>query len=1527
MQISGQIFTGVMDTDSDPRVVGSEDYTYAIDILNGYGEQPGVLTFVKGNKSVDLGLAAGTNTVLGTSEDKQNASLLVFVHNNGGEHRIARWSINGDATIIAAGPNLRFELDWRISHAKVVNGELLYWTDSTEVAGVPEGNPPRKINIDKGDLYKSVITYEIYAGLPGEGQFSESGIYRFSIIDWDGNESEVNEFAGGGYYDDPEGGLEWLKSQLENEYNYVGATYETCDGCKLKISIPQGDSGRRLELYASEGDVVLVPINTYPLTLEEHHFDLLKQPPHCAPTATYRNDPEVSTNYVKNLAAQFRVRYIYDDNERSAWGPVSNIALNAINGEPISLLNVIRINFTDPRLSDPSWLSIIRAVEIAFRDGNENDWKLIQRIDSCEIGVKAQIFDFYNDKLYGTLPSDETSTDASLQVLKPFDYVPIRSLCMEASANSDGNGLLFLGANQENYDNPDCVTMGVTAIEYADDCLIDIVGTVEIENDSNFSSDNPDFDYYPLGGIVVYLAGTPYYAISDNPADGSGSGLFTIKGVPNGKNYVIRAASFRCSFTNDHGPRLNMANGLEWQRTSAPVIEMAGSGTGDNQYERLIDLTAHAGGTFFLDSEPGYGTVRIANQHYSRRVTAAPPGADSINLYEYHVLDNDSLNADNDDRIAARGCERQKVLGNARTSGLGSDEVLNTDHNGYCFDRRFHPSGVAVLSGTIPVDENDYHPAFADREMYNGGLKELYDGTLAGVAQTNSTLATQQYIIVNEASAFTALKKTIRASATIQDGITPLPGVLFVYQRNGRQAETGIDGYVNIPYFIPYLTAPDRDDDYLIAIYLPDTCNQGNADPALYLLELTDPIDDPHVADVFEFQVADITFNQGRFLKGGGEYRFGIVYEDRGNRTPGAIEAATLRVPAHIDGLTKWQMQWFISHVPPEWATHYRIVRLYNSVHSVYVQWTVPEVRYVRIPSQLEEPVETTFDSADYTHLLLKLYVPETIDPTADPATTFFFQQDGQQGYVPRVGDKVRFLLNEKGGAVNSTVNTYEAEIVGTYLDDDVLFAIVPAVFGNLEVKPGFLAEYYTPVTGVAEIYYEGGEDCYEIGEPGTDQRYHKGPLSDQAVGVSPATGKYTGGDTYWRRQRYTQTGVYETEHQTPTRFITSQAQDIGRPFALSTDVQQEFYYNRVRVSGYFIPNSAINGLSAFSASEYKDINRQWGTIMFLGFVNNVMLAICKFKVQPIYIGKGELMYLSGATNVGRSDQIMEIADESVTDYGTHDPQSVVIEGAAAYFYDRFQGSVCRYAQNGVVPITTKMTKYFYGIGKAHMDANEGYAIAGYDRRHQMYLLTFRDFLASDVTIGYDEMKGGWSSFFSFIPEAYGRCGLELVTFKGLLPDDEVTPNMWIHFMGADYSNYYGEQYQPMLTFVANQNGALTKLFKSIRVNSNKKWEAPEILIPANNDYASGMQSRLRPSHFFSYEGQWRADFLRDLSDTDPRFDVFVDADERAANALLRGRDLRGEYMLVTLRAVDGSVLTVLSRADVYFIPSSRSHP
>ncbi len=1516
-QIAANVFVGSMDKDTDLRSISNADYVDAVDILNGWGEQIGAIVFPRGNTLVNYTLPAGTNKCIGCVEDKQSAAATIFLYNSNGAHQILAWRPKETQAIrvLASGPALGFTLN-TISHAPVIDGQQLYWTDGASYRNWIYGKPPRELDIIAGDNYEKSLEYEVYAGLVGEDQFAPTNEYLFALSNGVSLLLPQTFIATGLHQNDPEAGLAWLEQELLGSPLAPYLLIEYCE-CKLKITVlddvaPAGYAF--LFFDASATDVLAVSINHYPSPLQEYHFDLLKQPPHCAPHAEYVGTDLTAGNEVIDLCPQFIVRYIYRTGTRSAWSPISNIALNTtFDGEPIAGLNAIEVDFSDDRLKDPSWLFMIRSVEVAFRNGNIEPFRLIDRFEVCKIGVKRQYITFLNDKLYQVVESDDISSSPSVQVLKPFDWVPLITGTVAAVADANGNTLLTLGALLEGFDGPDCLEMEVSAEVWDDECLIDISGTVNIINHPDYPSAEADYSRYALGGFVVYLAGTDYFAVSNNPTDGSGDGRFTIPQVPRG-HYVLRVASYKCSYDDVLGVRYNLANGLEWQRTSSPVIDVAGAtAAGEPSTERHIDLETAAGPEFDLDVEVGYGPIEIQNAHYTQRVGQGGSQA-GLNLTELYLLDNDATDANAADRIGALNAERQKVDYDI-VGGTPILEDIITDHNGYIYAVDTYSALAASFSVVIAVDHT------TDIEVYKGDYNAMYDDTLIAAGTSFSPMeGGGNYFIMNRDADFTARKMALIMSAEDTNG-APVDGVLFVIERTTRTDTTGPDGTASILLYAPW-DEDDRFNDLIIAHYPGDICYEHY--PLENPLELYLPIVGINVepgleiVDPFVFGFVGGIASTGRYIKGGGVYDVGIVYEDHGNRTNGVRKGARLRVPFHIGGLTRYQMRWRIYSQPPAWATHYRIVRTRNAIHQSYVQWTITEVKYVRIPSQIEpEPIETTFAAGDYTHIMLRLYIPVVAE--TGPQLTFFWQQDGQEGYTPAQGDFVRLVLNELGQGLTTATQLYEAPVVGMFVDGDAIYAVVPAEFGLLEVKPDFLVEYLTPRLNVEEVYYEGGEDCFEIGLPGQNERYHKGPLADQDLLMEiPAEGLLTGGDTYWRRQRYTGSSAYVTEHYTPNRLHTAACEDIGRAFVYDGDASQKYLSNRIRFPGKYIAGAKINDLPSFGALDYQDINRQFGDIKWMGMANNVLLAVCKFKVQPIYVHKGQLLDLSGDIQVGRSDRTLNIADECRADLGTHSPESVVQEGSYVYAWDGYQGVWWRYSQGGLDPITVKMVKYFRDAARIRGDYETDVVIAGYDRRHQMLLASYTTQKNNRMTLGYDEVKGGWISRYSFIPEMYGRVGQDLVSF--------VNGQMWTHFTNNAYCNYYGVQFKPSVQFSVNAQPAAVKMFYSIRVISNRRWAAPLITIPFTASFAAGMRSELLAAKFQLIEGVWCADFLRDKNDTSAQFLSIVDIPTREVAALLSGRHLRGEVMVITLTADVGSVATALQRVDVYYLPSEETN-
>lgn len=1520
------VFVGQMDTDSDPGYVAQGDYVDALNIVNGYGGIMGSVTNPKGTTPVVRTTPSGNGVVIGAKEDKQTGSVYIFVYNTDGFHEILRWNAKTETVVtVATGSVLGFTQSWKISHAEVADGKILSWTDAlTYGPGTIEGNPPRKINIDKALNFQKKATFELYAGRPGEGQFANGVTYTFRRLNGTtgATVTTVVFTSDGTYLNNPVGGLLWLKAQLEASALATRLTITACDGCKLEIAAKFND-----EYYiTTSSELVMPPINRYPITLELQHIDLIKVPPKCAPIPTYVKDSTVGTNNVQGGCFQFRTRYVYDDNEKSAWSDISYVALNTdVNGEVIKSLNAIDVDFSDTILSQEAWLTSIRFVEVAVREGNTGLFRLIDRFPVCEIGVVTQKIRFYNDKLLSVVPSDDTSIASEAQVLKDFDYVPLLSGTLALTADESGDNRLMLGANLEGYDCVGCVDLTITEEQDTIGCLVDIEGTVEIVNSVPFSTlpaSPPDYRNYDLGGFVVYLEGTNYYAISDNPANGTGTGAFKIKGVPKGR-YAIRVASYMCRFGDSLGNRFNLNNGLEWQRTSSPVVSMAGLTNG------LLDISAAS------------GTHTLASNITIQNAFASNLGIDTA-YSEVYVLDNEGAVTTPADHLSALGVEGYPIkwrLNNAGAEPPGTpDEVTFTDHNGFAWygttNGDFNtPKMQAITDGIVAASPG---VTLLGRDSW----KSVEANTLTSDAVTDGAVSALPplFFVFNTASAFWTKRKRLIHGRVVDSAGDGIEGALVGYERTGRTEMTGPSGDYTIAVFeiVGQLTPPfsflnSRSGDQLYVSYLQDIC---------WLYPPTVPSPEPLIAPFYVvlfpiFEVSDIVIalptgfippTSHRHLKSGGIYKFGIQYEDYAGRHAGVCGEVDVRIPFHTERnvFSPFVNRFEIASQPPTWATRYKLMRSKDMFYQWYLQWVSDEVKYAKITSIREAPVFTTFGNGDSTHIFLRVNPPVDIS-TASDTVLFFFRQFTQNGYEPSSGDRVRFVLDEMGDLI-STSEIVEVEIVGRYLDDDKYYVVIEDFNYTKEITPGWTIEFLTPRSATDKLFYSDGS-CFAILNPGLTNRYHAGSIQNQTASL-PAQGYVVGGDTYWRYQNFlfgdaSGRRIY-SEHFTISDYQDSACEDIGRASAVLMDEGQRFQYDLVRYSDAYVPQSKVNGLSSFDAFAYKRINRKWGIIKWLGFNSSVLVAICEYKTQPIYVGRGRVMDLQGQTSVGRSGDILNIADETVADAGTLNPESVVHEDGRIYFWDKYHGTFWQFAQNGAVQIFGKKKNEFLLTGRQRQRVADGqdFCPAGFDRELQLYLITFPQktygsgettVMLPEKTIAYSPDKQGWVTRFSFAPEWYGRAGTNLLSFR--------SGGIHLHNRGTT-NNFYAVQYKSSIKFALNPAMSSMKDWFSVRILSKLKWTAPLIEILPSFKFASGMFSRISANRWKNEEGQWYSDILRDYTDNSAKFVAIGDPVLREQTALLQGRLLKGEVMIMTIETENGALPQILKDTTVSFLPS-----
>jgi hypothetical protein len=263
-------------------------------------------------------------------------------------------------------------------------------------------------------------------------------------------------------------------------------------------------------------------------------------------------------------------------------------------------------------------------------------------------------------------------------------------------------------------------------------------------------------------------------------------------------------------------------------------------------------------------------------------------------------------------------------------------------------------------------------------------------------------------------------------------------------------------------------------------------------------------------------------------------YSFGVVYFDEKGRTNGVITSDTSVIQTreyNPDGIPR--IDFTINSLPPSWAKYFEIVRTKNLSKSNFLYW-VSSGTFIDIK----------LDPLGYQYAYISLNsLYQYIENNPSLKTL---------GYEFTKGDRIRFcaLYDDNSGGLIRTYNDKDFEILDTVTTpptDPFATTTAPASNGlyikialpatdplNFDFGVGFLnymVQLYTPAPNFSNndnLYYEFGEK-YEIGNPGTQNAYHKGFLQNQTVvsgtSTNPALYLFYKGDNYFRTRRYNKGG------------------------------------------------------------------------------------------------------------------------------------------------------------------------------------------------------------------------------------------------------------------------------------------------------------------------------------------------------------------------------------------------------------------
>jgi len=641
-----------------------------------------------------------------------------------------------------------------------------------------------------------------------------------------------------------------------------------------------------------------------------------------------------------------------------------------------------------------------------------------------------------------------------------------------------------------------------------------------------------------------------------------------------------------------------------------------------------------------------------------------------------------------------------------------------------------------------------------------------------------------------------------------------------------------------------------------------------------------------------------------------GVYDVGMVYYDeKGRKSPvvPVLRDYSVASPGQLAGIALE-----INHQPPLWARKYRLAVTRNKRQRrwVLVRDTDPSpyfsnvtVGYFRVPDDGSVPVETTFADATKTHFGIRIKATFALN---DTSTVTLFNDETTNYYIPSAGDRI--FSTSPGLFPDRPIAGHDVQ--GVYLIIFIKYETGDPDWSGTPVN--YVIEFYTPSGTTDRIYYEAPQTL-DILNPGASNRFHAGQINNQSAGT-PARAYVRGGEEY----------VLSTAD-TPYLYkdVQINAADFGWGNVIDSEFKENFYSQQVRYSQIYLPDATSNGLSSFRGIDYLFLNTDFGAVTSLARVADVLLGICKHKTQPMYIGKARVLDLTGNDQIGRTDTVINIAQETVHDYGTQNPESVVIEDGRVYAVDARVGVIWRYSQNGQQDITVAQEPFGAGNKKFFFDKLRlrqlhGY-IAGFDRKHNLYHVMLPESAVGardQQTFGFEEARGVWVGEYSFQPQAFGRVGQHFVSF--------LTGELYLHEKGATPNLFYLTQVNSEITFVFNPEPQKVKMAWNIRQHGNKLWEMVSGTVQANFNLGEGQSTKLPKDRWKAFEGQFYADVLRDMLDTSQAFSALSGTAKDVAR-LLRGRVLKIDAMEVKFKLVTPSILSSLRQIDVEWSESNET--
>ena len=268
--------------------------------------------------------------------------------------------------------------------------------------------------------------------------------------------------------------------------------------------------------------------------------------------------------------------------------------------------------------------------------------------------------------------------------------------------------------------------------------------------------------------------------------------------------------------------------------------------------------------------------------------------------------------------------------------------------------------------------------------------------------------------------------------------------------------------------------------------------------------------------------------------------------------------------------------------------------------------------------------------------------------------------------------------------------------------------------------------------------------------------------------------------------------------------------------------------------SGIFNSRTGINQTNQFSVAEEitRSVDPISGSIQKLFAEDTNLLIFQERKVNNALIDKDAIFTAEGSaiTTSGRLviGQITPIAGN----WGiSTNPESFAVYGYMKYFVDKSRNAVLRLAGGQITEISN------YGMIDFFRDTlssvtSTGVILGAYDNYNQNYVLSIQPFNryepdgSSFKTLTFDERSQGWTSFFTFKPDAMFSSQGYFYSAK----DSSDSSDIYKHNTNTTRNSFYGNTSSSSVQFVFNPSPNNIKTFQTINYEGTSGWEVTSLV-------------------------------------------------------------------------------------------------